>query len=64
MRRLLEPNVELELYDAEHVVLRLSGLDDGKPLEIVLEDARWKELSRRRVTLRFNEWVLARGGIG
>lgn len=64
MRRLLEPNVELELYDDEHVIVRIAGLADEKPLEIVLEDARWKELSRRRVTLRFNEWALARGGIG
>ena len=61
MRRLLEPEVELELYDAEHVRLVVKGRD-GDPFEIVLEDARWKELSRRRVTLRFNEWIMARGG--
>ena len=61
MRRLLEPEVELELYDPEHVRLTVKGRD-GDPFEIVLEDARWRELSRRRVTLRFNEWVMARGG--
>lgn len=58
MGRLLEPPVELDLYDDEHVLVRVFDprRRDGEPeLELVLEDAAWRELSRRRVTLRYQE---------
>ena len=58
--RLLEPQLELELYDDEHVrVTLLDYLRHGlnQPLELVLEDAALRELSRRRVTLRHEQLV-------
>lgn len=55
-RRLLEPTTELALYDAEHVLVRVTA-SDGQVFELVLEDARWRELSRRRVSLRHAELV-------
>lgn len=54
-RRLLEPAVELELYDEEHVRLKVKPREDEAAFELVLEDAAIRELGRRRVTLRFNE---------
>lgn len=56
-RRILEPACSLELYDEEHVLVRVVP-SNAQALELVLEDAAWKELSRRRVTLRFNEAAL------
>jgi hypothetical protein len=48
--RLLEPHVELGLYDAEHVLLRVFGRHtaNGLEVELVLEDAVLAELERER----------------